>query len=1175
MNTDQQEEQRLLQAALQLPDNEQRSAFLAAASPGNDALRCRVQRLIEASKSADEFFKQDALQRAGIDLKATAATSLGPDLTEGPGTVIGRYKLLQKIGEGGMGVVYMAEQTEPVIRKVALKIIKLGMDTRQVVARFEAERQALAMMDHPNIARVLDGGATDTGRPYFVMELVQGIPMTDFCTKNKLSVGERLELFMPVCKAIQHAHQKGIIHRDIKPTNVLVSLLHTEPFAKVIDFGIAKATNQRLTEKTLFTNFATMIGTPAYMSPEQAEMSAIDIDTRTDVYSLGVLLYELLTGTTPLLEKRLRSVGYGEMQRIIADEEPEKPSTRLSKTLAANAGLVENPKLKIADRKSAIDSDLDWITMKCLEKDRRRRYETPNELAADLKRHLNNEPVSAAAPNLSYQLLKFYRRNETPMNVAVVVAVLLLTATVFSTYQANRANRLSEGLAKEVVHSRQMKDQADEARQKAEESKERESILRAAAQKQTLEVKRTAYATDIGLAQQMLEKNNLGRAQNLLFKHKPDANSRDLRGWEWRYLSQFCRSDEIQTLGTFGTELKQLEISGDGKWLAIENFRPSIYSLWDMKKNRRIRDLSKAKSSPAHFRPAFSPTEPLMVWYTDDKAERDSDYVIELINIETMAVAQRITMNFPPPSFFKFSGDGSRLLGMTASLPDSFIRVWNVSTGEETSGVRGPGWGGPGAYGHTFDFTKDLKMAAYTHKRGWITKFDLDQNEERWSVKVSDEYVLSMVLSPDEKTLAVSDGYSVAGIYLYDFDSGSFKGRLDGHKAWVSRMHFLDDGKTLVSASADQTIRFWNTETLKSIRVLHGHQNEIRDLILIPGAKQMISAGKDEQLKLWSTDPIQTSRPVIDLRGDRGKQWIFSNDEESVFVLDASKQLWKLTGPSFETKETDDRFDAATPKLLVNYGNQDLLIEGSDSGQIKISDLKTGNLLHQVSTGKEPVAPRDFDGHRFVGFKLSESGKFRVLDISDPSNQIDLEMEYFGFPAPTDSGRFLWGFQFRVGDGNPVSIERVSGGRMIPFGISSEYFLGAQFSGDGRTLLMAHHPGVISQWEFDESMKEPIQTGEYSGALMGYRDPVLSKDESRLFAGSGGEDAVSIWDFRSQQLLLTLKAPGISSTPVRISSSERMIGRLSSSGDNIRIWRAPSWEEIGAEAPEREKERSK
>ncbi len=332
--------------AIEIELEGERAAYIEGACHGNESLRARVEALLKSHQN-DSF-----LEAAAVDGAPTVETSNKP--SEGPGTIIGRYKLLQKIGEGGMGVVYMAEQTEPVTRKVALKIIKLGMDTKQVVARFEAERQALAMMDHPNIARVLDGGATDTGRPYFVMELVQGVPITQTCDKNNLSAKERLELFIQVCQAIQSAHQKGVIHRDIKPSNVLVTLNHGEPTPKVIDFGIAKATNQKLTEKTLFTNYAMMIGTPAYMSPEQAEMTSLDVDTRTDVYSLGVLLYELLTGTTPFPEKRLRSAGYGEMQRIIVEEEPEKPSTRLSKTLAASVTFQEDPKSQIANRKSQI-----------------------------------------------------------------------------------------------------------------------------------------------------------------------------------------------------------------------------------------------------------------------------------------------------------------------------------------------------------------------------------------------------------------------------------------------------------------------------------------------------------------------------------------------------------------------------------------------------------------------------------------------------------------------------------------------------------------------------------------------------------------------------------------------------------------------------------------------------
>lgn len=323
--------------------------------------------------------------------------------TEHAGDKVGRYKLLQQIGEGGCGIVYMAEQEAPVRRRVALKIIKLGMDTREVVARFEAERQALALMDHPNIARVFDGGATETGRPYFVMELVRGEPITQYCDARRLTTRERLELFIQVCQAVQHAHQKGIIHRDLKPSNVLVTELDGRATPKVIDFGVAKATEQRLTEKTLFTRFGQVVGTPAYMSPEQAGFGGLDIDTRSDVYSLGVLLYELLTGSPPFDAKQLREAGFEAILRTIREVEPPKPSTRLSTLSQESRATVANRRqLEPAKLNGLLRGDLDWIVMKAMEKDRARRYETANGLGKDIERHLRNEPVVAAAPSKLY-----------------------------------------------------------------------------------------------------------------------------------------------------------------------------------------------------------------------------------------------------------------------------------------------------------------------------------------------------------------------------------------------------------------------------------------------------------------------------------------------------------------------------------------------------------------------------------------------------------------------------------------------------------------------------------------------------------------------------------------------------------------------------------------------------
>jgi serine/threonine protein kinase len=361
---------------------------------------------------------------------------------EAVGQTLGHYKLLERIGEGGCGVVYVAEQSEPVRRRVALKVIKLGMDTKSVVARFEAERQALAMMDHPNIAKVLDAGATEKGRPYFVMELVRGIRITDYCDQSQLTTKERLELFIQVCQAIQHAHQKGIIHRDIKPSNILVTLHDGVPVPKVIDFGIAKATEGRLTEATVYTQLHQFIGTPAYMSPEQAEMSGLDVDTRSDIYSLGLLLYELLTGKTPFDARELVSEGIDAMRKTIREKEPLRPSTRLATlqgeelTTTAKRRSVEASKLS-----HLLRGDLDWIVMKCLEKDRRRRYETANGLAADLKRHLNDETVVARPATQLYRWQKIVRRHKPACAAAAMVALALILGTGVSLWQAVRAKR--------------------------------------------------------------------------------------------------------------------------------------------------------------------------------------------------------------------------------------------------------------------------------------------------------------------------------------------------------------------------------------------------------------------------------------------------------------------------------------------------------------------------------------------------------------------------------------------------------------------------------------------------------------------------------------------------------------------------------------------------------------
>jgi serine/threonine protein kinase/tetratricopeptide (TPR) repeat protein len=473
--------------AAEIPALAERQAYVAAACGADDALRREVEDLLRHHGHVGDFLESPCAPALGKQPASDAILGEYPNLTsghavgfirqsavrEGPGTVIGPYKLLEQIGEGGMGAVWMAEQRQPIRRKVALKIIKPGMDSRQVIARFEAERQALALMDHPNIARVLDAGATQAGRPFFVMELVRGLPITDYCDQHDLPVRQRLGLFFDVCQAVQHAHQKGIIHRDLKPSNVLIAPYDGRPVAKVIDFGIAKAMGQRLTDKTLFTNFAQLIGTPLYMSPEQAELSGVDIDTRSDIYSLGALLYELLTGSPPFDTERLKTAGYDEIRRIIREEEPVKPSTRI-RTLGQAGAKVSGQRKSDPQRLSRVlRRELDWIVMKCLEKDRKRRYETANALAADVQHYLADQPVQVCPPTVGYRVQKLWRRNRGLVSATAIVLLCLLGGIVGTSWGLVRALQAESQARREAGAARAARGAEREQRTFAEKEKAR------------------------------------------------------------------------------------------------------------------------------------------------------------------------------------------------------------------------------------------------------------------------------------------------------------------------------------------------------------------------------------------------------------------------------------------------------------------------------------------------------------------------------------------------------------------------------------------------------------------------------------------------------------------------------------------------------------------------------
>ena len=479
------EAEAIFNQALEHDAGEQRAKFVQSACGQDDKLRSKVERLLRAHEEVGDFLP-------------TRTTDASP-LAEGPGTQIGKFKILEQIGEGGFGVVYMAEQKEPVRRRVALKIIKLGMDTKQVVARFEAERQALALMDHANVARVLEGGCTETGRPYFVMELVKGRPITKFCDEERLSTVQRLELFIAVCRAVQHAHQKGLVHRDLKPSNVLVSFVDGRPVPKIIDFGIAKAMQHDLTDKTVFTRFHQFMGTPAYMSPEQAGTDSADIDTRSDIYSLGVMLYELLTGRTPMDSHEIAKADYDEIRRQIREVEPLRPSNRISTLAAAERTTVAQSRSVDPGKLSRlVCGDLDWIVLKAMEKDRNRRYETANEFAKDLQRYLDNEPVTARKPSMGYVLHKFARRHRVALATAACFALLLTVSAGVAAAQA--------------IKNKSLFTAAEEARLKEMSAKQRETELRRIAETERDSSQRLLYTANMNLAKRDWDAGYVSRA---------------------------------------------------------------------------------------------------------------------------------------------------------------------------------------------------------------------------------------------------------------------------------------------------------------------------------------------------------------------------------------------------------------------------------------------------------------------------------------------------------------------------------------------------------------------------------------------------------------------------------------------------------------------------------------